>query len=1347
MRLLSPIFVVLFFFQTAAFANQQTPDFIIPRIGFETELARHNKNGQILYAPNNEERTEKTRQILEFLQRIYGGTFGKYPDTGQLYLDYNPNKTGEFRVDRDWASHLEKADAFEVVTPPLDGPDSDLYVNSYDKLLSEQSLGPGLKTSQQFNVELREIIPGLSLSELPSNKMGVAMKDIENLNIDQVVNLFLFCETNVLYIYAALAPKRLGNLVNYFSVPMIFEHDAFLMELAKMPKSERTYRKVRDVFVRYQSVEEDLGKYAENKDHPRTAWKYRPFNMRKLFMLNPKKPNPTWVFPALEIRPADTATNGEELDRMRQLIYAVFNAGRNAQVNADDIKTLFADYRAFIDKYFEILPFPKAMRLINQDIVSRSLTPEFQNGYKAFLKNLDLSVKKYPPFAGAEPTHNISRSYAVYNQIGENTQYTYAGRTVTIPKVELPWDLTGYTFGAEFEFDETPGILEILKRIPFLEPKVTTEATGNREVITKPTADFLEFRIQVQYMRDVLGDKLKSIHGNTRAPKKVYERIPKLKMNSWLGRMSDLIMTLRANYRNPLYAFGTRTQNRMQIDTPNAWVSEDKMEYRGTIRVMHFDDKVNFEIRGLMNGIFTKNNMSSDMFLVLHLILLMGLNQPEYVEGDYVLRLINEVRNPNVSLREMMTAFALSFDKKLEGLPHTPELLVSALRAPNLMLLPLVGFEQMPYLSAHDSKRLTNATVKWKFTVWSILSNNQLNADQAKAAFLQSLSEWSIESGLEHAMFDSLLTSPAPKTTWSQTHLPFARVRSGFLSKILALQDEDWVKSGFELFLVTWSSKDEKSLVATAKQLDEDSRLKLLFVLQRHKEPARITALAKKLAVKVPNLENISTSEEVLTNLSVLNRNWTPGMTMSTPAIEPVEPAAEVAATEPQVPVAPQAETTATATATTAEQTRPHPDEQFATAIADLQTYNTKLLPIVENVKLWKNRFADGGINTQVYVEELRKSLEKWNVLSSTTPAIEELERMSLQGNVSNLYREYAVLNAQLSGIIENVLVKNGLHSKLTTADKIHFLKIWWHGLQPNQRQAGLRVLEQEFENLFSTTKPWGRGTVKYNAVKNAFSYVSYDRMYKVKPSPDDLVIANEYLSFLEKPLRIATALHKKYHTSQPNLASEASDFLKRHQTLLAKFDGFNLREHKDLLKNALKVMDPKKLAVKSLLPFEDMGSAEFETSGYHDYTIRASLEPIQASLDEFALYLTDIGIRSKPLHDLFMDQARYRVLKVQLGRGRDAAPHIPYLEYLLRLRPGIQMQNLWQEQYKSLERLRYQYSSHAEVKHAPRHHVRYFGSALSLLNSLIASISSSRRFMTDERFHAFSCEEALTGQ
>jgi len=1325
---------LLFAFHTVAFA-----DLIYPRIGLETELARHNKNGQILYAPSDDERAQKSRKILEFFQKIYGGTIGQYQQSsraGQLYLDHNSSEAGEFRVDRDWASHLGRADAFEIVAPPLNKSGIDLFVSSYDSLLAEQNLGPGHKTSQQFNIELREIIDGLSLSVRPSDRLGIATKDINNLNISKVVELFLFCERNVLNIYAALAPKRLGNLVNYFSVPMIFEHDELLMTLAEMPESERTYAKVRAVFAHFQGEEAGYAKYGETRSDgkilERTPWKYRPFNMRKFFML--QEPNPTWIFPTLELRVPDTAESSEQLNSMLNFIYALFQAGSNAKTTSDDLKDLYVDYLQFLNKYRKILPFQKAMRLINQDIVSRSLTKDFQNGYKVFLKDLDLPLKNYPPFAGAEPTRNISRTYAIYNQIGAMETHQYMGRPVTIPKIDIPWDLTGYSFGAEFEFTETPGILDILKQIPFLEAKVTTEKTGNREVITKPTTNFLEYRLQVQYMRDVLGDKLRSVHGHTRVPKKIYDRIPKLKMNSWLGRKSDWITTLRANYRNPLYAFGTRTQNRMQVDTPNAWIADDKAEYRGTLRVLHFEDTVDFEVRGLMDGIFSQNQMSSDMFLVSHLILMMGLNQPEYVEGDYVLRLLSEVRNPSMSLRDMMSSFAESFNEKLDGLPHSPELLVSALRAPNLMLLPLVGFEYMPYLSAHDIKRLNNATAKWKFTVWSILSDRSLNADQAKQRFFESLKEWSQESGLEHAMFDSLLTSPAPGATWSDTHLPAIPMLPGFLDKILSLQTDDWVKSGFELFLVTWSSKDEKTLVTAAKHLDEERREKLLTILARHKEQARITALAKKLGIKAPAKAE-SSSEDLQTNLSVLIRNWTPSMTVSTPAIVPLveeEPVEDSVAEQTPVQLA----TEVSAPAAVAEGA--HPDVRFATAIADLQTYNAKLLPIVEHVKVWRNRFADGGISPQVYMEELHKSLGKWLTLSTATPAIQELENMELLGNVRSHYREYSVLNAQLSGIIEDVLVKNELLSQLSISGRIHFLKIWWHGVQPRQRQAGIKFLNQDFERLFTVTKTDGRSTSRLHS-----AFTASQRIRDVDPITASEQTIIDYLSFIEGPYKEAKAIRDMYANTMPF----ADEFLKKQDEFLSQLNVFPHRENKHLLQTAARVLTPKRVASQMLVTFNKMGYASFITNDGYRFQLQANLDPIVDKLDTFKALLPEIGIHSSRLQALYLDQARFRVLNSQVGRSRDAAPHIPYIEYLLQLRPGIQMQNLWQSQDKAIEKLKFQYSNYASVKHSPRHHVQNFGRAYSLLSSLNAFISSSQRFMTDERFRELSCEEALTRQ
>lgn len=1180
MRLLFSLLLPLLL-QATAYAD----NVIIPRIGYETELARQNSSGQILIAPSKDDRAQLTLKILQTLQQTFGGNIesGKYGP----FLKQRADKAGAFRIDADWASDLEQADAFELVTPPLDKDESDLYVANYDRILQETNLGPGLKTSQQYNIEVRELIEGLSLTVRPSDRLGIAVKDINNLNISKVVDYFLFCEVNVLYIYAASAPKRLGNLVNYFAVPMLFEHYELLKELAAMPEDMRTYQNVRAVLVKYKDLEEELGKYSQTK-HGRTPWKYRPFNLRKLFFWDER--DAAWVYPAIENRVPDTPASGEELDKLRQLNYAMFNVGSQTKITPKDLDGLFSNYRTFFLKARKTMPFNMAMRILNQDIVSQSLTKEFKDGYNKFLKKLNLSPKDYPAFKGAEPTQSISRTYSIYGLMKETVTYEYAGRKVTIPKIDVPWNLEGYSFGAEFEFTETPGILEVLKSIPFLETKVTTESTGNREVITKPTSNIIEYFVQIQYMRDVLGENLRSIHGNTRAPKSLYERIPKTTMTAWLGRFSDWITSLRANYRNPAYAFNTRTQNRMQIDTPNAWIANDKMEYRGTLRVLHVGDKINFEVRGLMNGVFKQHELQSDALLVATLILLTGLNQPEYIEGEYALRLLSEVSNPATTLRQIMSSFAESQGKTLDGLAYTPEHLVSALRAPDLMLLPLVGFEFMPQLSGHDAKRLKNAMIKWKFKVWEILENKNLTPDQAKAQFLDSLQYWSRQSGIEDTLFDSLLSAPAPGATWTDTNLPAEAMRAAFLEKILNLHNSEWLKAGFENFLVTWSIKDQKAMIAAAKILTEEDRIKLLEVLRAHKNPMNLASLAKKLGVKVP-ARKANIVDEMRTNLSLLLDRFS-----QTPSIEAVETLKPSYEPPPPPPQQPQPAPTPPPSATTS--TNP-------VIALDLKAASKVLASL-------KNRYREHEIPLDQFLKEI-------------TPLLGSIRQQSL--NLRNAPVQQLIVDPMslarenILDVIDFMLYNSKVLEKLTIASRLELLKLRWDISPDDYQDSYLRMLNDKFDQW--TNLNFGRGD------ETSLEYA----IGNPRKNRHERYIVEVYLHMIEKPYLYSQQRDQKFY--------------EKHRKLLYKilpnaFFVSHTLDTQPVLKNLFSLRELAD-AVLDELRSQSMNHIELKEDGNFRWHRNRDL---YKSIKYFRHYLNDLGA-SQEFRNIYRTQA---VLEAVLG-------------------------------------------------------------------------------------------------
>ena len=131
--------------------------------------------------------------------------------------------------------------------------------------------------------------------------------------------------------------------------------------------------------------------------------------------------------------------------------------------------------------------------------------------------------------------------------------------------------------------------------------------------------------------------------------------------------------------------------------------------------------------------------LEPDLFIVVLITFLKGINEPYLIEGDFSHRLLTEVQDPSLSLNEVMSKFAEARGGSLANSAHLPEELVSAVRVPNLMLLPLMGFEYLPLISGHDIRRMQHAIKNWKQEVWSILQDREINKEEDKEKFIETI--------------------------------------------------------------------------------------------------------------------------------------------------------------------------------------------------------------------------------------------------------------------------------------------------------------------------------------------------------------------------------------------------------------------------------------------------------------------------------------------------------------------------------------------------------------------------------------------------------------------------------
>lgn len=810
-----------------------------PRLGLEIELAAYNDAGPILNWNHLPRREDRVATILKFWQKVL-------PDT-------------KFRIDKEWVSESRKVDGFELVSPPLTPDQIKIFAEHFDQFQKESQVGPGLKASLQFNIELRNLIPGFSLTEQPTDKMGVSFREIQKANISGVVKLLLFLENYSVQIYAVQKPQRMGMLMSHFAIPMSLEQPDLLRELRDMPPENQTYEAVRQVFLNYHQKEMTLAIYGD-----RSPWKYRSFNINKFFNLNA---NPDWVYPALEIRIPDSPSTGEELSRQLEFVYALIEASQKFDVKNWTPPTEMAE---FLKKNRDKMSFRTMLNLLNQHIVDWIATEEGKESYVNFMNVIGKKSPKDRSIAREQPAY-ASQTYLALKPLMTSSQTRHS----------LP-----ATFGAEFEY-ANPALDANMVSYPFLEQKISTELTGNHEVRTHPTSDLNQLFSQIGTLREAFGEDLRSIHVHTRISKKTIEEIGLLHMNAWLGDISDWIVALRAIYRRPEFAFNARTQQRMKIESPNGWIANDKREYRGTVRAFEVDDFLDIEIRGLMTGIYKTGALPTEDYLRIALeVLLTGIENPYLIPKKTVNRLASEFTASPHSFTEEVMAHAQKRNWQTSQLLLQPSMLLQALVDPARMLLPLQGLEFNPRLSAQDVQRLKNARLYWLDEVVAILTQHS-SLESAKAPFLESLQNWARRADLAKILFDTLLIMPKGTLSWDQQNLPLPPLRLAWMKKLVALQSGSNARVEFGDHLANWFRHSRAGFKVEAKQLSETEKNALLDTLKNQLAPVELADLHK--ALGLPALAKaVAEKSNFKTNLQVL-----------------LDPGAEPAPEEKKVPTPP----------------------------------------------------------------------------------------------------------------------------------------------------------------------------------------------------------------------------------------------------------------------------------------------------------------------------------------------------------------------------------------------------------------------------------------------------------
>lgn len=845
-----------------------------PRIGFEIEFSKHNAEGPISEDVTAETFGAQSSKMLAFWKSKVGGEIAQLRNNPWVWT-LTPPDGGEFWIEPEFASHNRFKDGYEFVTPPMAADvTAKLLFPNYDEFLRTAEIGANSKTAAQFNMEIRDLIEGLPASARDGKSNTIPRAALENANIDGVVNLLLFLEANAMNVYAAYCPQRLGNLMNHFSLPYSLEQVELLKELAAMPKSERTYGNVRRVFQKYS----DREAAAMTTDHgapSRRKWKFRAFNLEKFLRINTD--GDQTIYPVMEIRIGDTPESARELEEMTELSYRLFNVGSRTRMKQSDFdESSMLHYRRFFEAYHGPMSFGEALRVANQAMVSEGLSAEFRKSHRAFLKSLGFPTETVP-FAKSPASPWVSQTYRIFDFIGPKKTFNYAGRQVTVPEIRVPWSLDKYSWGLEFEFDSAdPAFIAKVRQIPFLDGTLDQELDGNKEVRTKPTKSLQEMAIQIQYMRDMLGTTLKSIHRHQRLPADYYETVTRIRYGTWFAWFADWMTGWRARHYAAYWAFGVWTQGRLYVDTVTGWLEgTHSIVRRGSTRLQVIPengvDFIDSELRGFMSGLPTTTHTGPDYFVIATLIELLGIQQPELMNGMYAHRLFTEFQNPGERFESIMDRYAQARGGNLSQAAFTIAQLIDDVGTPSLMILPLHGFEFLPQFGGHDAHRIQEATALWKQRVHDLLFNKAgLGIEAAQKAFLETLKAWVRESDFDRINFDALLVLAREGATWTELNLPIDSLRAGFLAKFLNIQGTENNKAGIDLFLVRWLQNDPTSLYSAAKQLDAAQRERLARIFVQNLSPEASAAILVQLGVAPFPKENRADDHALTANLDAL---------------------------------------------------------------------------------------------------------------------------------------------------------------------------------------------------------------------------------------------------------------------------------------------------------------------------------------------------------------------------------------------------------------------------------------------------------------------------------------------
>ena len=521
--------------------------------------------------------------------------------------------------------------------------------------------GGGVELLQRVRREIAgDAVPGIrSSSHLTFDVSKLVGRDGDARRLVQAI---LHIENHLPEIYAAAAPQRYGTTVNRFGVPLGVNQRDLLRELAALP--DTSIEHVQAVFAKHAARDMEL----TGKDTP---YKYRAANYGKLFG---DEGGPR----LLEFRIPDLMSE-DDVPRIHALLQSVIENGaarRRAPSFDDRFRDVPADLKPSSDPRIaerQLAPVNRVVREVSDA------------EYATFLRDHKLDPRSYPKLGGKAATNGLRLSESELAELAQRIDIT---RPIAVKGGHL-------SFGFEAEFRSPPDFDPA--RYHYLDVGSDhVEGTGNREFASIPTETMAEALGQMQHLKRGLaaeGGKLRSFHFTIQAPREAIEAIGDSRMRAWSSRIGDVIQAWRLAHKANFFALNTWSQTRT---APRAFAGH----VRGSLRQYDlYGGRHRIELRGYMDSPEAIEGMARKIAV--------GLARPSLVRGFDAQQAQLFAQHPKASLEQLLSAFeGRELDEREQ---HNLRDMVSGIQDDS-HILPLMGYESMPYLTPEERIKFGDAT-------------------------------------------------------------------------------------------------------------------------------------------------------------------------------------------------------------------------------------------------------------------------------------------------------------------------------------------------------------------------------------------------------------------------------------------------------------------------------------------------------------------------------------------------------------------------------------------------------------------------------------------------------------